>query len=227
VQIQVSYLLCELWGGEVEGYEFAGRLTPTLGVGMVSIQRGLSPELKSSAADLFLTALGEKLVPILGQAKATALVESSIVSTSCLAAVKDGKLLGVLAIQTNKQSFLDPGWENFKAHYGIVGGIIRAAGLTLLQHRPKPKELYVEGIAVADFARGKGVGTRLFDELMILARSQGFERVTLQVVDTNPRALKLYERLGFTIEKRSKVWPVNRMIGWHFSESIFMERVVG
>jgi ribosomal protein S18 acetylase RimI-like enzyme len=195
---------------------------------MVYIQRGLSPELVSSAANLFLTALGEKFVPILGnEANAIALVESSIVSTSCLSAEEDGKLLGVLAIQTNKQSFLDPDFKDLRAHYGIVGGIIRAAGLTLLQHSPKPKELYIEGIAVADFDRGKGVGTKLFDELMIFARSQGFERVTLQVIDTNPRALKLYERFGFTIEKRSKVWPVNRMIGWHFSESIFMGRVIG
>lgn len=195
---------------------------------MVYIQRGLSPELVSSAANLFLTALGEKFVPILGnEANAIALVESSIVSTSCLSAEEDGKLLGVLAIQTNKQSFLDPDFKDLRAHYGIVGGIIRAAGLTLLQHSPKPKELYIEGIAVADFNRGKGVGTKLFDELMIFAKSQGFERVTLQVIDTNPRALKLYERLGFTIEKRSKVWPVNRMIGWHFSESIFMGRVIG
>ena len=195
---------------------------------MVYIQRGLSPELVSSAANLFLTALGEKFVPILGnEANATALVESSIVSTSCLSAVENGKLLGVLAIQTSKQSFLNPDFKDLRAHYGIVGGIIRAAGLTLLQHSPKPKELYIEGIAVADFDRGKGVGTKLFDELMIFARSQGFERVTLQVIDTNPRALKLYERFGFTIEKRSKVWPVNRMIGWHFSESIFMGRVIG
>ena len=195
---------------------------------MVYIQRGLSPELVSSAANLFLTALGEKFVPILGnEANAIALVESSIVSTSCLSAEEDGKLLGVLAIQTNKQSFLDPDFKDLRAHYGIVGGIIRAAGLTLLQHSPKPKELYIEGIAVADFARGKGVGTKLLDEIMILAKSQGFERVTLQVINTNHRALQLYERLGFTIEKRSKVWPVNRMIGWHFSESIFMGRVVG
>ena len=63
---------------------------------MVYIQRGLSPELLSSAANLFLTALGEKFVPILGnEANAIALVESSIVSTSCLSAEEDGKLLGV------------------------------------------------------------------------------------------------------------------------------------
>jgi len=195
---------------------------------MVSIQRGLLPELENSAANLFLTALGEKFIPILGnKANAIALIESSIVSINCLAAVEEGKLLGILAIQTNKQSFLNLDFKNLRAYYSIVGSCIRTAGLSLLHHSPKPKELYIEGIAVADFARGKGIGTKLLDELMILADSKGFETVTLQVIDTNPRALQLYERLGFTIEKRSKVWPLNRIIGWNFKEAIFMQRVIG
>ncbi len=195
---------------------------------MVSIQKGLSEGLASSAAELFITALGEKFVPILGsETKAIQLVESSIISTSCLSAVENNKLLGVLAIQTSNQSFLHPDFQEMKSHYGVLGGIIRAAGLAFLQHRPKSKELYIEGIAVADFARGKGVGTKLLDELIILARSEGFERITLQVIDTNPRALQLFERHGFIIEKRSKVWPINKIVGWHFSESIFMGRDIG
>ena len=195
---------------------------------MVSIQRGLLPDLVNPAANLFLTALGGKFMPILGnEANAIALIKSSIASINCLAAVEEGKLLGVLAIQTNKQSFINLNFKKLRTYYGIVGSSIRAAELSLLHHSPKPKELYIEGIAVADFARGKGIGTKLLDELMILAGSEGFEKVTLQVIDTNPRALQLYERLGFTIEKRSKVWPVNRIIGWNFKESIFMQRVIG
>lgn len=192
---------------------------------MVSIQRGLLPELVSSAADLFVTALDEKLIPVLGnEAKAIAFIESIIVSNSCLSAVEDGRLLGVLAIQTNEQGFLNISLNNLRDHYGLLGGIRRAAGLILLQHIPKPAEIYIDGIVVADFARGKGIGTKLLDELMIFGGSQGFERVTLHVIDSNPRALKLYERLGFTIQKRSKLWPANRIIGWTFSEWNLMGR---
>lgn len=195
---------------------------------MVSIQRGLLPELVSSAADLFVTALYEKLIPVLGnQAKAIAFIKSSIVPNSCFSAVEDGRLLGVLAIQTNEQGFLNIALKNLRDHYGLLGGIRRGLGLILLQHIPKPAEIYIDGIVVADFARGKGIGTKLIDELMIMGGSQGFERVTLHVIDTNPRALGLYERLGFTIQKCSNLWPANRIMGWTFSKWTLMARDLG
>jgi len=43
----------------------------------------------------------------------------------------------------------------------------------------------------------------------------------------NQRALQLYERLGFTIQKRSKIWPINKIIDWPFNETILMEQTIG
>ncbi len=64
---------------------------------MVSIQKGLPKELVPSAAELFLSALADKLVPILGDGlKATRLVESSIAISSCFSASEDNKLLNGL-----------------------------------------------------------------------------------------------------------------------------------
>ena len=195
---------------------------------MVSIHKGLPPELVGSASELFLSALSEKLVPILGDdSKATALLESSIMVTSCFSALKDNKLLGVLAIQTEDQNFLNPSFKDLSTRYGFLGAIVKGVALHLLQHKPKPQELHVEGIAVVDFARGKGIGTKLFKELTSFAQTQNFNKITLEVIDTNHRALQLYERLGFTIQKRSKVWPVNKIIGWPFNETIFMEQTIG
>lgn len=191
---------------------------------MVIIQSGLALELLDSATNLFLTAFEEKFTPILGdKTKAISLFKASIIPANCLSAVEDGKLLGVLAMQTDTQKFMDISYENLKTHYGLVGGIIKAAGLMLLQHHPKPKTMHIEGIAVEDFARGKGVGTKLLDELMAIAVSENFETMTLEVIDTNPRAQKLYERLGFVVQKRSNIWPLNKMIGWGFNESIYMK----
>ena len=195
---------------------------------MVSIQKGLPPELVGSASELFLSALAEKLVPILGNdLKATRLIRSSIVVSSCFSALEDNKLLGVLAVQTENQNFLNPSFKDLSAHYGFWGAIAKGFALHLLQHKPKPKELYVEGIAVVDFAQGKGVGTKLFEELMSFARTQSFKKITIEVIDTNQRALQLYERLGFTIQKRSKIWPINKILGWPFNEAILMEQTIG
>lgn len=195
---------------------------------MVSIQKGLPAELVGSASELFLSALSEKFVPIFGDdSKAIELVGSSIVVSSCFSALEDNKLLGVLAVQTENRNFLNPSFKDLSTYYGFWGAVVKGVALNLLQHKPKSKELYIEGIAVVDFVRGKGVGTKLFEELMSFAQTQSFKKITLEVIDTNHRALQLYERLGFTIQKRSKIWPVNKIIGWPFTETILMEQTIG
>ena len=194
---------------------------------MVVYQKGLPPEFVGPASGLFLSALAEKFVPILGDGpKATKLIRSSIVTSSCFSALENNKLLGVLAVQTENQNFINPGFKGLSTHYGFWGTIVNGFALHLLQHKPKPEELHVEGIAVVDDARGKGVGTKLFEELMSFARTQSFKKITLEVIDTNPRALQLYERLGFTIIKRSKIWPINKIIGLPFNETILMELTI-
>lgn len=52
------------------------------------------------------------------------------------------------------------------------------------------------GIAVTGHARGRGIGTRLMDELLRVAERSGQSAVSLSVVPENP-ALRLYERFGF------------------------------
>jgi ribosomal protein S18 acetylase RimI-like enzyme len=51
-------------------------------------------------------------------------------------------------------------------------------------------------IAVREDARGAGLGAALLQELAALARSEGFEQVSLSVDTENPAA-RLYERLGY------------------------------
>lgn len=54
------------------------------------------------------------------------------------------------------------------------------------------------GILVSEEYRGKGVGTRLLEELMKVAKEKfNIEILHLEVYDGNP-AQRLYERLGFT-----------------------------
>ena len=194
---------------------------------MVAIQKGIPPEAIRSAADLYLSALWEKFRPVLGNdERAISVVESSIKPNNCFSAMEDHQLIGVLAIQTTKQHFLNPGLMDLKTHYGIAGAIAKGIALQLLQYKPRHGELYVEGVAVAEFARGKGVGTKLFEAMTNYARGQAYRTISLEVIDTNKRALTLYERLGFAIKKRSKIWPLNKIIGWPFNESILMELTV-
>ncbi|CAB0594835.1 N-acetyltransferase [Corynebacterium diphtheriae] len=52
-------------------------------------------------------------------------------------------------------------------------------------------------IAIEPRYRGKGVGSILLNKSLELARTLGTPGLSLSVDDGNPRAKKLYERLGF------------------------------
>ena len=66
----------------------------------------------------------------------------------------------------------------------------------------------------------------LFKAFEGFAKTGGCRKLSLEVIDTNPRAQKLYERLGFVTKKRSTLWPANRIFGWPFKETILMEKII-
>lgn len=55
---------------------------------------------------------------------------------------------------------------------------------------------------VADDFRGKGIGTRFFEQSERDARTRGFREITLTVLESNWRAKTLYERMGYKTYRR-------------------------
>lgn len=53
------------------------------------------------------------------------------------------------------------------------------------------------GLGVAPAAQVQGVGGQLLAWLQELARQEKMHKITLRVLGTNPKALRLYERAGF------------------------------
>ncbi|MBT2756692.1 GNAT family N-acetyltransferase [Mesobacillus foraminis] len=79
---------------------------------------------------------------------------------------------------------------------GKIAGFIRAAGNNLKRtsHR-------VEfGIGVLKEYWGYGIGKNLLKELIHWADSNGIRKITLNVLETNQKAVKLYESFGFIVE---------------------------
>lgn len=202
--------------------------------------KGLPAVHDGAAAKLILSALHEKFLPILGgKEKATQLLKLSLNHRFCFAAtglVREGtvasgahpeadeELLGLLAFQIGNTSFLDFTWGDIYSVYGLVDGLVRALRLSLLSHFCAPGEIYVEALVVRESGRGKGIGTSLLEALFEYGKRAGFQSITLQVIDTNPAARKLYERLGFRVVKNTKIWPVNELIGFPFQEVLLMRK---
>lgn len=62
-------------------------------------------------------------------------------------------------------------------------------------------ECYLSNVAVYPEFRGQGLGTKLLEAVELEARSIGKKRIVLKAETHNKKAINLYERLGYRIEK--------------------------
>lgn len=169
------------------------------GPGSVTIRRGFAPEHRGEAAELFWNAFSGKLGKVLGPGdKALAFLEKTLNPDFAFAALsEDGKLLGLAGYKTSGGAFAGGSLSDLTGVYGHIGGWWRGLLLELLERDQEPGELLMDGIFVHPDARGQGVGTLLLEEIFDEARRRGDNSVRLDVIDTNPRARSLYERVGF------------------------------
>jgi ribosomal protein S18 acetylase RimI-like enzyme len=69
--------------------------------------------------------------------------------------------------------------------------------------RIQPGMLFLNGIAVAESARGKGLARRLMTDGLHMARRLGLPRLGLDVVVDNHIAMSFYQRMGFVVTGES------------------------
>ncbi len=79
---------------------------------------------------------------------------------------------------------------------GVIVGMIGFVGGTLDEER----HAGTFGVSVASSRRGSGVGTALIEALIAWAPSAGVTRIQAWAWANNPRAIELYERIGFERE---------------------------
>ena len=63
------------------------------------------------------------------------------------------------------------------------------------------KTLYLDDFCVDETARGKHIGTSLYEYVLKYAKEQGCYNVTLNVWADNVNAVKFYEKIGLKIQK--------------------------
>jgi len=62
--------------------------------------------------------------------------------------------------------------------------------------------LWVDDLCVDQAARGQGIGEVLMHSAAELARARGLNKIELNVWECNEGAMRFYERLGYTAQKR-------------------------
>ncbi len=182
----------------------------------ITYQVGIPDEHRSVAVDLFDQAFGEKLalaVPNMDRRKA--LFAEGFNLDSAIAALMGDKLVGLAGFHAHGKS-LTSGlrYRDLLSHLGFLGGNRAAVVFSLFERTPRPNELVMDGIAVQSHARGMGIGKRLLEEIRRYAKSHDFDRVRLDVIDTNPKARQLYERFGFRDVKTENFPELKSILGF-------------
>ncbi len=180
-----------------------------------TIIQGLPEGHEHAAAMLYWQAFGEKLGKLLGPAKrGTEFFAATINPPAIFAAISpDETLLGVSAVQLNGKGFTDAGAGDLFRHYGL-GALWRMIPLAMLERTPPSDTLQMDGICVSETARGMGVGTALLDAVFQCARDNNLTKVTLDVINTNPRAKALYERKGFIAKSEESTSILQPLLGF-------------
>lgn len=183
----------------------------------VLITRGFPQAQRADAARLYWAAFGGKLGRIMGpEARALAYIERVMRPDHALAAVADGgRLIGVAGFKSPLGAFVDGAAADMREAYGMLGGTLRAALVSVLPRDADNDNFLVDGLCVRPDARGNGVGGALIEALCAEARSRGYGQVRLDVVSENLRARDLYQRHGFEVARQSRHW-VN---GWAYGYS--------
>lgn len=171
---------------------------------------GIPDEFRDQAARIHQEAFGAKTMRVLGADERAHAFWRAVLTDDGNTLAIDGATGQVLALMgtTDQQHRPTAGqWAAARDTYGALSAAWRVPLLALLEHRPKPGELCIEFLAVAPEARGQGVGGVLLTFAQQLAKVRGRERVTLEVIDSNPRAKALYERSGFRVYTTRRLPP--------------------
>ncbi len=180
---------------------------------------GFPDEARDEVARLFWNAFSNKLGPLLHpERRALDFIGSALRPEFAYCALDEtGGILGVVGFKTERGGLVSAGFRDVVRAYGWAGALWRAPLLDLLERPLAPGQLLLDGIFVADHARGQGVGTALIAHVIAEAGARGCTEVGLDVIDTNPRAEALYRRLGFTPEGVEKLGPLRHLFGFRSS----------
>lgn len=184
----------------------------------IAIRIGLPASQQLAAAHLYWQAFGQKLGRLLGpEAAAIELLSQAVRPDHALVALDPaGRLVAMAGFRSDRGGFMPLSGGNLARVYGRWGGYWRRMVLRLLKDTEHDMCMLVEGVAVDAGWRDRGIGAALIDALAVEARARGYDGLRLEVSNDNHRARALYERLGFSMERRQRLWllaPVFRMSG--------------
>lgn len=182
----------------------------------VTISQGFNETDLPAAAELYDDAFGVKLgIAIPDRGQRLSVLEHGFVPRFCFVAQMDGKLVGLAGFKMEAGSFTGGlGAQSLRKQLGWPKSIRAMIVLSLFERSHTDGELLMDGIAVSREHRGEGIGSELIRHLKAHAKAEGYKTLRLDVINTNPAARKLYERLGFKPTKTQHFRYLKWLLGF-------------
>ena len=193
----------------------------------IAVRLGLPERHRRRAGELYYEAFRQKFEPVMGSPEhGVAILEKSLIPEQAIVALHQDQLVGVSGLQYGGRCFVDARVSAFVHEFGWVWGLFKFAQFVLFfAQRERKGEIIIDGFVVRASMRGKGIGTRLLEAVFDFAQANGFEAVSLQVVDTNPGARRLYERMGF-VPTKTRNYPYLRSVMGFSSVTTMVKEII-
>lgn len=184
---------------------------------MTQIHHNLPDKFREPAIALYYEAFESKFSKLFTQEEALKILPELLNGEQAIYAVQDEALVGFAGVQHGRQKLFKSSLHPFTTHLGMMRGLLAAFVLSLFERPYTEGELLMDGICVDKKMRGQGVGSALLAAIYDFAREKGYQSIRLDVVDTNPKARKLYERIGFEAQETQRHPFTKKMLGFSAS----------
>lgn len=181
----------------------------------ISVQRGLKPEQVPQAAHGYFEAFRRKCDFFGPPGKIIRILCSDLVGLDrALVATWRDEVVGMAACSHDRRSLLQLRLSTLLRELDPCSALMGRVLARFFEDKPAKDELLLDALFVRSCCRGRGVGTMLLRAVCDLARERRLRQVRLQVVDTNPNARRLYERVGFVVQAEERYPWCRRLLGF-------------
>lgn len=168
----------------------------------------LNTEQKEQAIEIFIEGFCHMMTFSKDKDVLKALFKSGFDNSLFVCYIEGEKVLGIMGLATNKVRPLKFEHDICVSLFGKMKGKILCKQMNTIFQKAVVKgerELYIDILATAGNARGKGVATRLLTYAFEL---QEYELCYIEVFSKNRTAARLYEKLGFNVYKKEIFSPM-------------------
>ncbi len=193
----------------------------------IRIIQGFPEHLRQSAAEVYFDAFAQKIGWLLGSRKKAITYIASVMNPDFSLCAVSGKnhsekLIGLAGYKTRGGSLVGGGFSGLTENYGFLSSLWRAPLLALLDREIERDVLLMDGIAVAPAHQSRGIGTKLLGAVVKHAKTNGYQYVRLDVINTNPRAAALYKRHGFVSKGTDELGLLKHLFGFSSSTQMVL-----